>query len=212
VARGRSESLYALTATSAIAGCAAVAAAASALTPPAVAIADRYLTLTAIFVAAAVVTAVATTPRPLDRPERLVAVVVMLAAAGTWYWARTWVHEKQFNYLVDWQTRQLELAAIELSGDIENFLHERAAEAPPRPAPATWDRDVAANLAFDSDTAVLFEGRFGAEVRRTRDLFALERVIDRDLDAFYRHPANAFQIDVVARKLDALARRLARMQ
>src|SRR5262249_45206275 len=48
----------------------------------------------------------------------------------------------------------------------------------------------------------------GGAVRRTRDLFAIEGITDRDFEAFYRHPANAFQIDVVARKLDALARRL----
>jgi hypothetical protein len=210
VGRARIESFYAVTAASAIAGCATVAAAAAALTPPAVAIADRYLTLTVILVGAAIVTAVVTAPRRLERPERLAAVVVALAAAATWYSARSWVHEKQFDYLVAWQQRQLELAALELSGDILNFLHERAAEAPPRPAPATWDRDVAAALAFDRDTSIVFEQRFGAEVRRTRELFALEGLTDRDLDAFYRRPATAFQIDVVAKKLDALGRRLAR--
>jgi hypothetical protein len=41
-------------------------------------------------------------------------------------------------------------------------------------------------------------------------LLALEGVTDRDLDAFYRRPANAFQIDVVAKKLAALAGRLER--
>jgi hypothetical protein len=208
--RGRIRSLYALTATSAIVGCGAIAAAAAALTPPAVAIADRYLTLTAIFAGAAIVTAAATARRPLERPQRLAVVVAVLTAAGSWYWARTWVHEKQFDYLVETQTRELGLTALELSGDIVNFLHERAAEAPPRPAAETWDRDVAANLTFDSDTSVLFEQRFGGQVRRTRDLFALEGLTDRDLDVFYRRPANAFQIEVVARRLDALARRLTR--
>ena len=209
-ARSRIESLYALTAGSAIAGCAAVGCAAAALTPPAVAIADRYLTLTAILVAATVITAAATTNRRLDRPQRLVIVVVMLVALGSWYSARVWVHEKEFDYLVGTQQRELELAALELAGDIENFVRERASEAPPPPAPATWDGDVAAMLAFETDTSVRFERRFGPEVRRTRDLFALEGIADRDLDAFYRAPANAFQIGVVATKLAALAHRLAR--
>jgi hypothetical protein len=212
VARRRIESLYALTSASAIAGCAAVTAAAAAMSPPAVAIADRYVTLTAILIAATVITTAATAKRKLDRPERLVAVVVVLAATSAWYGVRTWVHEKQFDYLVSSQQRQLELAALELSGDIENFLHERAAAAPPHPAAATWDRDVAATLEFESETSVLFEVRFGAQVRRARELFALEGLTSRDFDAFVRHPANAFQIDVVATQLTALAHRLARVE
>ncbi|HJZ73612.1 MAG TPA: hypothetical protein VKE51_17850, partial [Vicinamibacterales bacterium] len=205
-------SLYALTATSAIAGCAAVAAAAAALTPPAVAIADRYLTLTAILVGATVVTTVATRHRTLDRPGRLAAVVVVLAAGGAWHAARLWVHEKQFDFLVGAQQRQLELSALELAGDIENFVRQRAAQAPRRPAPETWDRDVAAMLAFDNETAALFAAQFGPQVRRTRNLLVLEGLTDRDFDAFYRSPANAFQIDIVARRLDALARRLHRLE
>ena len=206
------DSLYALIASSAIAGCAAVAAAAAALTPPAVAIADRYLTLTAILVGATVITTVATTRRRLDRPERLAALVVVLAAGGAWYGSRVWVHEKQFDYLVSAQQRQLELSALELAGDIENFVRKRAAQAPQRPAPQTWDHDVAAMMAFDNETSVLFAAQFGPQVRRTRDLFVLEGLTDRDFDAFYRNPANPFQIDVVARRLDVLARRLHRVE
>ena len=39
---------------------------------------------------------------------------------------------------------------------------------------------------------------------------AIRCFVDRDLDAFYRRPANAFQITVVARRLAALAHRLER--
>jgi hypothetical protein len=35
-------------------------------------------------------------------------------------------------------------------------------------------------------------------------------VTDRDFDTFYRHPANEFQIRVIAKKLDAFASRLSR--
>lgn len=210
VARVRVESLYGVAAASAIAGCAAVAAVAAALTPPAVAIADQYLTLTAILVGATVVTAAATAKQRLDRPQRLATVVILLVAVASWYAARLSVHEKQFDYLVASQHRQLELAALELAGDIGIFVRERAAAAPPRPSPATWDRDVAAVLAFDDDTSRRFAQRFGPQVRRTRELFALEGFTDRDLDAFYRAPANAFQIGVVATRLATLAHRLER--
>lgn len=204
------ESLSEVAAASAIAGCAAVAATAAALTPPAVAIADRYLTLTAILVGATIVTAAATAKRRLGREQRLGAVVLLLVAIGCSYAARLWVHEKQFDYLVGAQQRQLELAAVELAGDIENFVRERAAQAPPAPSPDTWDRDVATMLAFEDETSRRFERRFGGQVRRTRELFALEGLTDRDLDAFYRAPANAFQIGVVATRLAGLAHRLAR--
>jgi len=204
------ESLSEVAAASAIAGCAAVAATAAALTPPAVAIADRYLTLTAILVGATIVTAAATAKRRLGREQRLGAVVLLLVAIGCSYAARLWVHEKQFDYLVGAQQRQLELAAVELAGDIENFVRESAAQAPPAPSPDTWDRDVATMLAFEDETSRRFERRFGGQVRRTRELFALEGLTDRDLDAFYRAPANAFQIGVVATRLAGLAHRLAR--
>jgi hypothetical protein len=41
-------------------------------------------------------------------------------------------------------------------------------------------------------------------------MLAQRGLIDRDLDAFYRGPANAFQIDVIAKKLTVLAHRLER--
>jgi hypothetical protein len=188
--------------------CGTVALAAAELTPPAVSIADRYLTITAILVAAAVLAAVGSARRALDRPERLAAVVALLATAGAWYAAQMAVHEKQFDYLVASQQSQLQLTAVELSGDILNFLYRRGRGAPPRPAPPTWNRDVAAILQFEDTTAAEFEASFGPEVRKAHDLLALEGLRDPDLEAFYRRPANAFQIDVVARRLAALAQRL----
>ena len=47
-------------------------------------------------------------------------------------------------------------------------------------------------------------------MRRLHDLMALRGLRDRDLDAFYRRPTNAFEINVVAEKLAALAHRLER--
>ena len=61
-----------------------------------------------------------------------------------------------------------------------------------------------------NETAALFEAEFGAQVRTTREMFALRRLIDRDLDAFYRRPSTAFEIGVVARRLAVLAHRLER--
>jgi hypothetical protein len=97
--------------------------------------------------------------------------------------------------------------ATQLSGDIVNFLRERAPGAPRHPAPATWDRDVAAVLQYEAEDVEPFDRMFGPQVRRTRQLFDLEGLTERDLDAFYRHPANAFQMNIIAKKLAALARR-----
>lgn len=206
--REKSVAVYKAAVAAAVLACGAVALTAAELTPPAVPMADRFLAITAILIVAAVLAAVGSAPRALERPERLAAVVVLLATAGAWYSARLAVHEKQFTYLVAWQKSQLRMAALEVSGDVLNFLSRRAREAPARPAPATWDRDVDAILRFEDETSAEFEASFGARVRRTRDLLAIEGLRDPDLDAFYRHPANAFQIDVVARRLAALAGRL----
>ena len=65
-------------------------------------------------------------------------------------------------------------------------------------------------LRYEQETSLLFEAAFGPRVRRTRDMYALRGLTDRDLDPFYRRPANAFQIDVVSRRLAVLAHRLER--
>jgi hypothetical protein len=195
----------------AIGGLVSVTIIAARLTPPAGAIADRYATLAAILITASVLTTLVASHRRLDRPGRLLAVVVLLVTGVAWYEGRVWVHEKQFDYLVAEQKTDLELRSVELAGDIENFLRERGRGAPPRPRPATWDHDVDAVLRYEQDTSLLFEAEFGPQVRRAREMFRLRGLIDRDFDAFYRQPANAFQIDIIARRLTVLAHRLERI-
>lgn len=180
------------------------------LTPPASAIADSYSTLAAILIVATVLTTLVVSRERLGRPGRLTAVVVLLATGMAWYGGREWVHEKYFDYMVTQQKTTLELDSIELSGEIANFLRARARTAPPRPKPATWERDETAVLRYEQETSLLFEAEFGQQVRRTRDMYSLRGLRDRDLDAFYRRPANAFQIDVVSRRLAVLAHRLER--
>jgi hypothetical protein len=194
----------------AIGGLMMVAVVAATMTPPAGAIADRYSTLAAIIISATVLTTMVISHERMGRPGRLAAVVLLITTGMGWYSGRLWVHEKQFDYVVARQKTDLELLSIELSGDIANFLRERGLAAPPRPRPATWDRDVDAVLRYEQETSLLFEAEFGPQVRRTREMLALRGLIDRDLDAFYRRPANAFQITIVAGKLAALARRLER--
>jgi hypothetical protein len=194
----------------AIGGLVMVSIVAARMSPPASAIADRYSTLAAILATATVLTVLIVAHERLERPGRLVAVVLLLATGMTWYSSRLWVHEQYFDYLVEQQKTSLDLGCIELAGDIANFLRERTSASPQRPQPATWERDVDALLQYEQETSLLFEAEFGPQVRRTREMLALRGFIDRDLDAFYRRPANAFQITVVARRLAALAHRLER--
>lgn len=194
-----------------IAGFAGLAFTAARLWPPATAIADRYLALAAVSTMAAVIAFAATSWQAFERPHRLAAFVLLMTSGMAWYAGRLWIHERQFDYLVASQKAGLQLRAIELSGDVVNFLRERERTAPPRPAPATWNRDTAALLRYDAETATAFEQTFGRQVRRAHDLLELEGLTDPDLDAFYRHPANAFQIYVVAQKLASLAHRLDRL-
>jgi hypothetical protein len=192
----------------AIVGLFIVVIAAARLTPPAVGIADRYLTLDAILVAATIVTAAVSSRQEFDREHRLLVVVLLVSTGMAWYSGRLWVHEKMFDYLVLEQKTELHLRIVELSGDMELFLRERARLGPPKPAPATWDRDVQRVLLYEAETAQLYEVQFGPQVRKTRDILALERVTDRDFDAFYRRPANAFQINVLAERLLVLGKLL----
>jgi hypothetical protein len=194
----------------AIGGLIMVAVVAARMTPPAGAIADRYSTLAAIFVVATVLTTLLASQERLERPGRLAAVVVLLATGMAWYSGRQWVHERYFDYLVAQQKTELEIDAVDLAGHIGNFLRARGATAPPRPQPATWERDENAVLRYEQDTSTLFEMEYGPQVRRIREMFWLRRLTDRDLDAFYQRPANAFQIGVIARRLTVLAHRLER--
>jgi hypothetical protein len=205
-----SPSLRVASVATAIGGLLLVVLAAARISPPAVAIADRYLTLAAILATATILTAVITSRHAFDRERRLLAMVLLVSTGMGWYSGRLWVHEKLFDYLVDEQKTELRLRMVELSGDIVIFLRERAEHAPPRPSPATWERDVERVLQYESDTANLYEQRFGPQVRKTREILALEQLTDRDFDAFYRRPANAFQMNVIAEKLIVLARRLDR--
>jgi hypothetical protein len=187
----------------AIGGLVMVTIVADKLTPPAAAIADRYSTLAAILITATVLTTLIVSHDRLDRPGRLAAVVVLLATGIAWYSGRQWVHEKYFDYLVAQQKSDLELRSVELAGEIANFLRARADGA-------TWERDEDAVLLYEQDTSTLFEADFGPQVRQTREMFSLRGLTDRDLDAFYRRPSNAFQIEVIARRLLVLAHRLER--
>lgn len=169
---------------------------------------DRILTLSAIAATATIVTAMVMARKPLDRGQRLLAVVLLGATWCTWYAVRLHVHEVQFDTMVRRQKSDLELRCMTLSGDITAFARERGGAAPPPPKPATWEHDVTTLLRYDTETSVIFEEKFGAQVRKAHDLLALEGIRDRDFDVFYRHPANAFQINVIASKLVALAHRL----
>jgi hypothetical protein len=53
-------------------------------------------------------------------------------------------------------------------------------------------------LRYEQETALLFEARFASQVRGIRAMFSLRGLTDRDMDAFHRRPANAFQIGVIA--------------
>ena len=65
-------------------------------------------------------------------------------------------------------------------------------------------------LSYEQETSLLFEAMFGLQVRRTRELFSLRGLTDRDFDAFYRRPSSAFEIGVIARRLAVLAQRVER--
>lgn len=178
------------------------------LAPPAPDVALWCFGAAAVLLALKIAVWIATSYRAFGRPERLAAFVMLCAIAMGWYAVRQWVAERQFDYLVAAQNTDLRLTVAELSSEILAFVAERSREAPPAPRPATWDQDEAAAARYAIATEQEFESRFGKQVRATHDILSLLGIGDKDFNTFYAHPADAFQMRVVAEKLSLLAARV----
>jgi hypothetical protein len=187
----------------ATASSAAFASVALRMTPPATAVASSCLAIL-------VVSLLARPGASFGREERLLAFVILLALGFGWLGARELIAERDFDYRAAQQKSDLVLGLRDLSSRIGAFVGARDRVAPPHPRPATWQRDEQDVERFEEETAVEYEHRFGAKVRLIHDLVGMRGVRDRDFDIFYRHPANEFQIRVVARKLGGFAETLAR--
>jgi hypothetical protein len=142
------------------------------------------------------------------REERLLTFVMFAVIVLGWMGVRQGIAEAAFNDRVATQRAQLALASRTLSYQIAGLLARRHEHAPPVPRPATWEADEAAIIGFEADTIRLYERSLGPQVRVAHDLLTLRGLRDRDLDAFYRAPANNFQMRVIADKLTFLAGKL----
>jgi hypothetical protein len=176
--------------------------------PPSVDVAERCSTVVAILLFARLIAWVARFGHGFGREQRLVAFVTFSAIALAWLGLRQAVTEAAFAYQVSAQRAELALTARTLSLQIGAFLDQRRRLAPPAPRPATWEQDVARFNRFETETIEQYERRFGPQVRADHDLLTFRGMRNRDLDAFYRSPANAFQIGVIADKLAFLAFKL----
>ena len=77
------------------------------------------------------------------------------------------------------------------------------------PRPATWNEDEAAFARYeDGNGRGHTSGDSGSAPALAHDVLRQLGVRDRDLDVFYAHPANAFQMRIVGTKLAALAARV----
>ncbi len=188
-------------------GCAAFAIRAD---PPAPNVAAHCATAAAVLLASKMVAVVARSRSAPGREARLLTFVVFAAIVMGWFGAERAIADAAFTYKVDAQTVALVASARDLSREVLAFVESRRRSAPPRPRPASWDDDVVNWFRFESETAIAYNRRFGARVRVAHDLLTLRSVRDPDFDTFYRLPANDSQMEVVARKLSALADRLAR--
>ncbi len=178
--------------------------------PPAFDVARSCATIAAVLLAARVLTWVAVSGAAFGREERLLAFVMLAAVALGWIGSGDWMEERAFDYRAAQQKADLMQTLHETSLRITQFCNARDRLAPPRPRPATWQEDVDAFDRFESETVRAYERRFGARVRAVHDLASLRGLRDRDLDAFFRHPANEFQMRVIAKKLDGFSDTLAR--
>lgn len=178
------------------------------LAPPAVEVSTWCFGSAAFLLGLKLLYWIVASPRSFGRPERLAAFVMCAAIAIGWYASVQWLHERQFDYLVAAQNANLKLTAAELSASIFAFVAEHARHAPHPPRPATWNQDEAAFFIYETAMVEEFERQFGKPTRVTHDVLRQIGLRDRDLDAFYAHPANAFQMRIVAQKLHALAARI----
>ncbi len=178
------------------------------MTPPALDVATWSFGAAAFLLTVKLVCWIAMSHRSFERQDRLAAFVMLLAIGGGWYAADGWVHERQFDYIVFAQNAELKLSTAQLSASILAFVTEWARHAPPAPRPETWNEDQAAFARYETDMVEAFERRFGRSTRIAHDVLRQLGVRDRDLDVFYAHPGNAFQMRVVGTKLAALAARV----
>lgn len=187
---------------------AGLAIAAERLRPPASDITLRCVTIVAVLLGAKLVSWVVISGHRFAREERLLTFVMFMAIVLSWIGLRQAIGEAAFDYVVAAQRADLSQTARTLSYQLDGFLQARRRIAPPAPRPATWEADENANEAFDTQTVVLYERRFGRAVRNAHDLFTLRGLRTRDFDQFYRRPANEFQMRVVAKQLAFLAGKL----
>jgi hypothetical protein len=145
------------------------------------------------------------------REQRLLAFVAFAAVAMGVYFARERIAEREFDTIVDQQREQLAESATDLSREIIAYVNGRARLAPPPPqAAATWEYDEARWAGFDAETVVGYAARFARRVGTTRAALTLRNLRDRDLDALYQQPRNAFEIRVIGERFGVLAERLQR--
>jgi hypothetical protein len=180
------------------------------MTPPAFDVAKLCVATIAVVLAAKVLVWVATDGSRFGREERLLAFVMLASCGLGWIGSREWIDERAFDYRVAEQRAELMRALHDTAMRLTQFVDTRDHVAPPHPRPATWEHDVDAFDRFEEETVAIYERRFGARVRAAHDLASLRGLRDRDLDAFFRHPANEFQMRVIAKKFDAFASALGR--
>jgi hypothetical protein len=178
------------------------------LRPPATTVEDRCLTTIALLLGMKLFAWVARSGHTFGREQRLLTFVMFLAIVFSWVGFRQQIGEAAFDYAVAAQRAALSQAARTLAFQIDAFLQSRRRVAPPPPRPATWDADEAALERFEAETVVQYERRFGRQVRNAHDLLTLRALRTRDLDQFYRRPANEFQMRVIAKQLAFLAMKL----
>src|SRR3954469_7101332 len=177
---------------------------------PAFDVARSCLTLIAILLAAKVLAWVAVSGASFGREERLLAFVMLAASGLGWIGLREWIDERAFDYRVAEQKADLRQSLHDTAARLTQFVDARDRLAPPRPRPETWQHDVDTFEQFEEETVAAYERRFGPTVRAVHDAASLRGLRDRDLDAFFRHPANEFQMRVIAKKLDGFANSLSK--
>jgi len=188
----------------------AFAVVASRLSQPAFDVLRFCTTAIAVLLAVRILAWVAVSGGTFGREERLLAFVMLAAVALGWIGTGEWVENKAFDFKAAQQRADFTQTLRDTSIRLTLFCNARDRLAPPKPRPATWQEDVDNYDRFETETVRAYEQRFGPRVRNIHDVASLRGLRDRDLDAFFRHPANEFQMRVIAKKLDGFSQKLER--
>jgi hypothetical protein len=104
--------------------------------------------------------------------------------------------------------RGLKGRAIFLSYQILQFLRTREHNEPDTEKKGISNEDTDNMINYFNETMTQYSSKYGDKVISIRNEFAGQKKQDKELDKYYKHPANPIEILIIAERIEALADQL----